>query len=288
MLAVAVAALVPAGQSPGGLYRVQAGESLSIVAGRVYGDTAAWPAIMLASNRRLEEVPELRFIGDPNTVASGEAVWLPQPAEADVLNALYADYLRAVADMALPQPWEVVHDLVALSQEPARVVSWARDGVFSTGAQPAAGDIWVTVEPHLQEFCRRQARSLSAEELVLRLEQRLGLPPASNKTVFVRITVDGDGIFRPCADPRTDTVTCALGPPPDRVAPADQDWFYRQYYGSYALARPTQYPWTSLGYTYDWGGDGSEVGESEFVIRRGAAITVEAIVPTAQYCGGPR
>ena len=67
----------------------------------------------------------------------------------------------------------------------------------------AAADraIWVTVVPHLRRFCRElEDRS----RLIQRLEQRLGMPPASNKTVFVEILLENPAtaLFRPCADPR--------------------------------------------------------------------------------------
>jgi len=44
------------------------------------------------------------------------------------------------------------------------------------------------------------------------------------------------------------------------------------------------YPWTRLGYTYDWGNPDSEVGLSEFVITAGATIKIENVYETAAYC----
>jgi len=71
-----------------------------------------------------------------------------------------------------------------------------------------------------------------------------------------------------------------LGLGPD---PVFRDWFLSQYYESYGRAQPTRYPWTSLGYTFDWGSEVSEEGESEFVIPRGSEVVVESITPTAEY-----
>ncbi len=279
-----IAALVVAtGAARGGtLYTVAAGESLSTIAARTYGDGRAWSAIMLATNARLSEIAELEYIGDPNTIGPGQQVWLPDAAEKDHLMQHFRDYVAAVLDMSLPQPWEVSRSLIAIApQDPITVVSWVQAGRYSIGRSQASGQIWVTVVPHLRDFCR----ALKDEtELVTRLEQRLGLPPASNKTEFVEIRLPDPAaaMFRPCADPRIDTTTCPLGPPADDSP--HRDWFLGQYFASYAMAHPSRYPWTSLGYTFDWGDPASEHGESEFVIRPGAKIDVVSITSTADYC----
>ena len=43
------------------------------------------------------------------------------------------------------------------------------------------------------------------------------------------------------------------------------------------------YPWTGLGYTYDWGNPDSEIGLSEFVILGGSTVGVDAVIPTEEY-----
>lgn len=42
------------------------------------------------------------------------------------------------------------------------------------------------------------------------------------------------------------------------------------------------YPWTRLGYTYDWG-SGSHVGMSEYVIPGGMTVQVKAVYETSDY-----
>jgi hypothetical protein len=46
----------------------------------------------------------------------------------------------------------------------------------------------------------------------------------------------------------------------------------------------TGYPWTRLGYTYDWGNPKSEIGLSEFVIKNGAPIKIHSVVNADAYC----
>lgn len=266
------------------VHEIARGESLSRIAERAYGDGRAWTAIMLATNSRLSEVPGLQFIGDPNALEPGQKVWVPEVSEKDRWMSSYRAYVAAVLDMSLPQPWEVSRRLVEIRTDtPAKVVTWARTGQFSLGTATADRAIWVTAVPHLRDFCRTLE---DRGDLVRRLEQRLGMPPASNKTVFVEIELDQPvkTLFRPCADPRIDTDTCPLGPPAADVSTEYRDWFLNQYFVSYATAHPTRFPWTSLGYTYDWGSSGSEEGESEFIIRPEAQIEIVSITPTEEYC----
>jgi hypothetical protein len=44
------------------------------------------------------------------------------------------------------------------------------------------------------------------------------------------------------------------------------------------------YPWTQLGYTYDWGNPESEVGLSEFVIRKGSTVVIKSVSNLDEYC----
>jgi len=46
-----------------------------------------------------------------------------------------------------------------------------------------------------------------------------------------------------------------------------------------------KYPWTRLGYTYDWGNPCHEVGLSEFVIKKDAEVIVEDIETVEEYFG---
>jgi hypothetical protein len=61
-------------------------------------------------------------------------------------------------------------------------------------------------------------------------------------------------------------------------------------YNYMALNGNATFPWTRLGYTYDWGSsfvyEGSlpGVGASEFVIKQGAEIYVERVENLFQHC----
>ena len=211
-------------------------------------------------------------------------------------------YLQAVAEMVQPKPADVSNALERIDPNiPARVVTWTRSGALREMKDPmrwvkkAPYDIWVTVVPRLKSFCQAFAKSRSAslDQLTLRLEQRLGLPPGGNKDAFIEMIVKKPAstrnLLRPCMDPSTTTTTCKPGPPLSTTSKDYQEWFYKQYYSSYADLRQ-QYPWTALGYTFDWAPDENgeskfvKVGESEFVIPKGASIEIQSETRTAEYC----
>jgi hypothetical protein len=213
--------------------------------------------------------------------------------------------MKAIFDMALPEPWETVRKLVEFTPDKEIVVAtWIRaaqiPSLQDAGGQwktSASSDIWVTVEPNLRRFCTAftNGHGRAVDQLTLRLEQRLGLPPASNKSKFVRIRLphpSQDVIFRPCMYPATASTNCPLGPPPAGVPDSHKNWIYRQYYSSYGQSRMSSFPWTSLGYTFDWAPaanadentDFHKYGESEFVIRAGAPIEIIEALDTLDYC----
>ena len=44
------------------------------------------------------------------------------------------------------------------------------------------------------------------------------------------------------------------------------------------------FPWTALGYTYDWNAKSTPVGPSEFVARGQTQVLFEQLVPTEELC----
>jgi hypothetical protein len=168
-------------------------------------------------------------------------------------------------------------------------------------------DTWVTVVPNLKTFCQDYVKSHGADpnQLSLRLKQRLGLPPGAQYDKFIELTVDPKDVssfFRPCADPFPASSTCqpatALKPEELKAylnatgTKGKQElgirlWFLNNYYASFSSSR--QYPWTSLGYTFDWapkgeGGEFVRFGESEFVVAKDAPIKFESVTDTVPYC----
>jgi hypothetical protein len=288
------------------------GTTLANVADRYFGDIDYRYAILLATNTRSGS--GFPFIGNLNQLPVGRKLCVPAITEAVRLRNRFLTYIKAVQAVALPEPSERSNNLSPIDpSKPATVVSWVRasqaqDYQANLGKTiPASGDTWVTLVPKLREFCMGYAKAQGGDlaAITLRVEQRLGLPPHSAKTTFVEFEVanpgNPDNIFRPCASSDVTTKTCELGPPRacDASAPSAEqcrrhtEFFTNQYYTSYGVSLPTEYPWTSLGYTFDWasgpvGLNGKSsfmvYGESEYVIPKRANITVKGVYSTAEYC----
>ena len=207
-------------------------------------------------------------------------------------------YLRAVKDAEIAEPAEISRELIPIVDHNPHLIWQGKPGgsriLVVTWTSPpkkddkaaipkAEYDVWVTVAPELKNFCRKL--NLSSRKLTLRLEQLLGLPPNSRKTVFKEIWVDPGDLFRPSPDPEiTDREAGLDFPKSDKFLTVDNNhicWFNKTRGNSYSNGG---YPWTRLGYTYDWGNPTSEIGLSEFVIKKGAPIAIHAVVNVDAYC----
>lgn len=222
-------------------------------------------------------------------------------------EALQRAYQEAVEDASRPEASELSSTLTALASSqpglvwqdepgvsPLLVVTWTSWAGYDDKigqSMTLSREIWVTAAPQVADLCRHRRgpfrRTGAPEALVLRLEQLLGLPPGNGKDRFVELWVDPQDLFRPCRDPEITDRTCALSFPQGAgfVAITDdyRKWFNDLAASSYTGESP--YPWTGLGYTYDWGGRRTVVGLSEFVVRAGADAEIQSVVGTVDYCG---
>ncbi|MFO8100083.1 MAG: hypothetical protein R6T83_10760 [Salinibacter sp.] len=218
-------------------------------------------------------------------------------------------YRAAIADARSAEPSDIVTTLTPIvphnddlvwknrrdSTRRVRVVTWTGSRASSI---PAAGDtmtitedLWVTAVPELRSFC--QDLPQTGDRLDRRIAQRLGLPPDVDYDRFVELWVRPQDLVRPCPDPEVSDRECELRTPvPARhasVSDAHQKWFRDLKRTSYG---PDGYPFTGLGYTYDWHPDTDDIGPSEFVLRpdstAGAQSPGRAVVHTVQstdaYC----
>lgn len=162
------------------------------------------------------------------------------------------------------------------------VLTWTKyPGSYHPGQEVECwwGETWVTVIPDMREFFAGNV-SPSAD-LILRAEQLLGGPSGWNQTYFIEAYVQPADLFRPSGDNEiNDTVASLLLP--SNADAAYRAWFNGNIIDSYY---PESYPWTRLGYTYDWGSS-SHIGLSEYVIKKDATIHVVSVTPTAEYLAG--
>lgn len=143
--------------------------------------------------------------------------------------------------------------------------------------------VWVTAVPEIQQFCRSTDRT--GADLDRRLRQRLGLRPGDTASRFVEMWVRPKDLARPCPDPAITDRECEPQPPGPATA-VTVDSTYRAWFMEHRAQEygADGYPWTRLGYTYDWNPTTDEVGTSEFIVRPGATVDVHAVTPTDAYC----
>lgn len=189
-------------------------------------------------------------------------------------------YAQAIADAAVIEPDEIV-TLPVIDTPQVKVVTWTN---YPDSYQPGQytvlnwGDTWVTLDQAVQTRCRQMPQ----QDLISHLQKLLGLPlAADNNRSFVTLKVDRDDLYRPCADPSLNQPRCGTSFP-DPPNPAHQAWYARQ--TSTAYQAPDGFPWTRLGYTYNWQAGDSEVGPAEFVIRKGARVKTLAVTGSRDYC----
>lgn len=212
-------------------------------------------------------------------------------------------YLDAIQDALDPQPREVVNNLVAIvATNP--LLKWRNFGDGPrvlmatlggyTSSMPAAPgspyntgsrEIWVTAVPQLRDVCTKPG--FSGSDLAMRLRQILGLTPNFPVIALVEIWVLPSQLFRPAAD---NSIT---GDSAGLTMPSATESWYRLWFNElratqyYQSSKPSHdaYPWTQLGYTYDWGSENHQ-GLSEFVIRQQSAVYINGVTPYQRYCAG--
>ncbi len=196
-----------------------------------------------------------------------------QTYKFDSYNHLVDSFNRAVDEVQSLDENDTSNQLVSLKKNTDNnhteflMVTWTNQRYYESwteGETPVQLErtVWVTAKPEVYKFCNGIAGvgnhfNLSRKMMLdLRLIQYLGLKPEptcfdKSKDAFVEIWVKAEDIKRPCSDRSIDRNNCQM----DRC----------------------EYPFTGLGYAYDWGKP-SPVGPSEFVIEASQEKPVEVKV----------
>tara|TARA_B100000809_G_C14955404_1_gene465391 strand:+ start:58 stop:807 length:750 start_codon:yes stop_codon:yes gene_type:complete len=150
------------------------------------------------------------------------------------------------------------------------------DTIYNTGKY----QIWVTTAPELLQRMKKE----NVIDVDLRLKQLLGLPQNSTYSYFVEFWVKPKDLFRPCPDNGIKDHHCDLCFP-KKTDPSYISWINENRISRYYKCELSEkYPWTQLGYTYDWSSENkSHIGLSEFVIDINKKIVVKAIYTTNDY-----
>jgi hypothetical protein len=204
-------------------------------------------------------------------------------------------YVKAIEDAMVAQPNEISYNLTPITENNSNlvwqgegdnasvlVVTWTKYAdsyPVNESVSTSWGDTWITVAPQIQVFFKNHVSQDA--NVTLRADQLLGLPPNSSDTYFVELWVHPQSLFRPSPDNEINDTSATLSFP--ATATADyKTWFNNNIIYSYY---PMKFPWTRLGYTYDWGSQ-NHVGLSEFVLKQNSTVTVNSVTPTLDYLRG--
>lgn len=216
------------------------------------------------------------------------------PSAAAALARLPKDYDAAVERVSVWRNEDVRKLKPLTAAEDGTVeVATANDAYKYPVTSPLYGDTWVTIVPELLNACRE-----FTGDVTMKVRQLLGLPPDKQIPTIVVMKVQATDVFRPTPDP-TPWTLCPCGNPsgdecnfapevqcgnrfPKDVAPAHVQWIAENTLKARQV--PGGYPWTHLGYTYNWKRDADPYGASEYIVRKGASVTDVKTVALEDYC----
>lgn len=201
------------------------------------------------------------------------------------VSDLQAAYEKAVRDAAIrsssePKPLNPVD----IKKPRVWLAHFGRNTRSSGQKYTTKSELWVSQAEELRQRCAGRRNP------TLALEQVLGLPPdlTSGHTIAL-FQASPRNLFRPCAsDPDVTRRQCSLTLSERRDPKHDRSEHFvlRQMLQSYREGQAgTGYPFTAMGWTYNWDPDSSSPqGVSEYVLEPGATVWSGPIVTPEQFC----
>lgn len=185
---------------------------------------------------------------------------------------------------------EELHELVVLTKDDDRVIwdeagervlllSWHNyDDACAPGGsiRTEYGDIWATSVGEMQLWYEQNHAGV--EDWDLRFSQLLGVHEDEGYTRFTAFWVLPEDVIRPAYV--TDVTKQMENDYAVVTDGAYKEWFDGNILWSYF---ESDYPWTRLGYTYDWSGGESEYGLTEFLISDGSKVEIAFTYTTAEF-----
>lgn len=151
-------------------------------------------------------------------------------------------------------------------------------------------DTWVSLPSESGKACK------GAKDPVRALEQILGMPPAGGDWELVQFEVAPRHMFRPCASsPDITTKRCSFTLPTKfkskdekKAVEAAQAFVFAQIWNSDIRGFPSPgYPFTGMGWTYNWDPASKDhYGISEYIVRAGAPVRSIRVLTPKQFCKG--
>lgn len=133
----------------------------------------------------------------------------------------------------------------------------------------AWGEVWTFTGGELAKWYKENKDTVS--DWSIRLKQLIGLPPDNKNTTFTAMWVKPENIVRPANIQDIEKITM-VNTLSKNANETFTKWFNNNIIWSYF---DSAYPWTRLGYTYDWGENAkSEYGLSEFLVLANSEVEV--------------
>lgn len=211
-----------------------------------------------------------------------------QNANLDNKQALNARYLETVRDAAFIDDEELM-PLVSLDPKLKQVTYNAEGQVllmffhnypqsYPQGKSFALEhECWCVSDLELLNWCQKNQGKIL--DPTLRFKQLVGVKPQGEYNFVSAIWVDPHEVIRPATD--TDVFTTHVQKDLDPSESAEyKEWFEGNILYSYFK---DAYPWTRIGYTYDWAFDSQEYGLTEFLLKKGVHIKVERTLSVADF-----
>ena len=173
-------------------------------------------------------------------------------------------------------------DMASMSGDNTQVVlvTWHNDGErFKDGEITHLKDdevLWSFTDKEFLKWFRENHDKVDNWDI--RLKQLLGKSPDTDNRYFTVFWVRVTDVFRPAFFPEinTDMMNTAFTNTLEEDTSENAMWFKNWFDKTNASAyRKDGFPWTRLGYTYDWGNPDSKYGLSEFIVKEGAEIEVK-------------
>lgn len=232
-------------------------------------------------------------VGNPGNASIG-----PAPAPAPDVFQLYA---MALQDAALYEERDILPlNGAEVGPDGTVQVVTLKEGQWPQRDTTVNDFVWVTLVPEVRDSCDDWADADKA----MRLRQLLGLQPQQPVGWFMEMRVPAAALFRPTANPAitTDTLCnpategagCALRFPQGASA-RHYEFMVNQAFSAWKMPngfpasgtgewQQLGYPWTRLGYTYNWHPGSPRYGASEYVIQPGTRVTVTSVRSISDYC----
>lgn len=172
-------------------------------------------------------------------------------------------------------------DLATLSGDNSQVVlvTWHNTpDAFKDGENVEHTDkvIWAFTDKEFLKWFSENHEKVDNWEL--RLKQLFGMSPETNYSYFTVFWADVKDVFRPAFYPEINstimntTFSNSLEEDTSENAMWFKNWFDETRGRAYGK---DGFPWTRLGYTYDWGNPEKKYGLSEFIVKEGSRIEVK-------------